>query len=131
MPGSCGSCRYDLFNTLQQIVFEDMGLGGAALVDEYQGANRKLHAIMSGASCGMLAWRGFIAADIFEKVRLHIRPYETGAGDTDRAYYACLDRLVDIPAISSQGNVCFSSALSYVSPSGVISTQVCPAILRL
>lgn len=70
MPGSCGSCRYDLFNTLQQIVFEDMGLGGAALVDEYQGANRKLHAIMSGASCGMLAWRGFIAADILEKLRL-------------------------------------------------------------
>lgn len=57
-----------------------MGLGGAALVDEYQGANRKLHAIMSGASCGMLAWRGFIAADILEKLRLHIRPYETGAG---------------------------------------------------
>ena len=78
MPGSCGSCRYDLFNTLQQIVFEDMGLGGAALVDEYHGTNRKLHAIMSGASCGMLAWRGFIAADILEKLRLHIRPYETG-----------------------------------------------------
>ncbi|MFR3458667.1 MAG: hypothetical protein ACLTTU_10375 [Bilophila wadsworthia] len=103
MPGSCGSCRYDLFNTLQQIVFEDMGLGGAALVDEYQGANRKLHAIMSGASCGMLAWRGFIAADILEKLRLHIRPYETGAGDTDRAYYACLDRLVEV--VEAKGDV--------------------------
>ena len=103
MPGSCGSCRYDLFNTLQQIVFEDMGLGGAALVDEYQGTNRKLHAIMSGASCGMLAWRGFIAADILEKLRLHIRPYETGAGDTDRAYYACLDRLVEV--VEAKGDV--------------------------
>ena len=80
MPGSCGSCRYDLFNTLQQIVFEDMGLGGAALVDEYQGANRKLHAIMSGASCGMLAWRGFIAADILEKLCSTSGPTRPGRG---------------------------------------------------
>ena len=65
--------------------------------------NRKLHAIMSGASCGMLAWRGFIAADILEKLRLHIRPYETGAGDTDRAYYACLDRLVEV--VEAKGDV--------------------------
>ena len=46
-------------------------------------------------------------------------------------YLAQQSHLQAIPAISSQGNVCFSSALSYVSPSGVISTQVCPAILRL
>ena len=103
MPGSCGSCRYDLFNTLQRIVFEDMGLEQAALVDEYQGANRKLHAVMSGASYGMLAWRGFIAADILEKLRLHIRPYETVPGETDRAYRTCLDQLVQV--VEARGDV--------------------------
>lgn len=103
MPGSCGSCRYDLFNTLQRIVFEEQGIGEAVLVDEYRNANRKLHAIMSGVSCGMLSWRGFIAVDILEKLRLHIRPYEIGAGDADRVYHECLDRLVAV--VEARGDV--------------------------
>ena len=37
------------------------------------------------------------------QLRLHIRPYETGAGDTDRAYYACLDRLVEV--VEAKGDV--------------------------
>ena len=89
MPGSCGSCRYDLFNTLQRIVFDDLGLQNVALVDEDRAANPKLHAIMSSASYGMLTWRAFIATDILEKLRLHIRPYETEPGNTDRAYTSC------------------------------------------
>lgn len=103
MPGSCGSCRYDLFNTLQQIVFEDFGLGDVALVDEYKGANVKLHAIMDSRDYGMLAWKGFIAGDILEKLRLHIRPYECNEGETDKNYQRCLDELVEV--IESRGNV--------------------------
>lgn len=103
MPGSCGSCRYDLFNTLQRIVFDDLGLQNVALVDEDRAANPKLHAIMSSASYGMLTWRAFIATDILEKLRLHIRPYETGPGDTDRAYASCLNRLVEV--VEGKGNV--------------------------
>lgn len=103
MPGSCGSCRYDLFKPLQQIIFEDLGLGEVALVDEYQGANHKLHAIMSNASCGRLTWKGFIALDILEKLRLHIRPYEIEKGDTDKSYFLCLDKLVEV--VEVKGNV--------------------------
>jgi predicted nucleotide-binding protein (sugar kinase/HSP70/actin superfamily) len=103
MPGSCGSCRYDLFNTLQQVVFEDNGLQEAALVDEYRGANKELHAIMSGMSCGMLSWRGFIAADILEKLRLRIRPYEMQSGATDALYFQCLARLAEV--VENKGNV--------------------------
>ncbi|MFO7594773.1 MAG: acyl-CoA dehydratase activase [Desulfocurvibacter africanus] len=103
MPGSCGSCRYDLFNTLQQVVFEDLDLRQVALVDEYKGANQKLHAIMSSRECGLLAWQGFIAADILEKLRLHIRPYEGEAGSTDRIYHASLKHLADV--IERRGNV--------------------------
>ncbi|MDR3088831.1 MAG: acyl-CoA dehydratase activase [Desulfobulbaceae bacterium] len=96
MPGSCGSCRYDLFNPLQRIVFEDLGLGDVVLVDEYKGANRRLHAIMDGLSCGLLSWRGFIAADILEKLRLRTRPYELVFGETDRVCRACLENLVNV-----------------------------------
>ena len=103
MPGSCGSCRYDLFNTLQQIVFEDNGLREVALVDEYRGANKELHAIMSGMSCGMLSWRGFTAADILEKLRLRIRPYEIESGATDTLYFQCLERLTKV--VENKGNV--------------------------
>lgn len=103
MPGSCGSCRYDLFNTLQQVVFEDLGMGEIVLVDEFKGANKKLHAIMSRRDYGMLAWQGFMAADILEKLRMHIRPYETAPGTTDVIYHDCLKRLTDV--IEQRGNI--------------------------
>ncbi|SHJ55796.1 acyl-CoA dehydratase activase [Halodesulfovibrio aestuarii] len=103
MPGSCGSCRYDLFNTLQQVVFEDMGLEDVVLVDEYKNANQKLHSIMSSKEYGLLAWKGFIAADILEKLRMHIRPYEISAGTTDLTYKACLAHVIS--TIEKNGNV--------------------------
>lgn len=96
MPGSCGSCRYDLFNTLQQIVFEDQGMSDVVLVDEFKEANKKLHAIMSRRDYGILAWQGFIAADILEKLRMHIRPYEKTLGITDEIYHDCLQQLTKI-----------------------------------
>lgn len=103
MPGSCGSCRYDLFNTLQQVIFEDMGLEDVVLVDEYKGANKKLHAIMSSKEYGLLAWKGFMAADILEKMRMHIRPYELYTGTTDQTYKFCLKHIISI--IEQQGDV--------------------------
>lgn len=103
MPGSCGSCRYDLFNTLQQIVFEDNGLGEAVLVDEYREENRELHAVMGGRSCGLLSWRGFIAADILEKLRLRTRPYERIPGSTDALYFASMHALAEI--VEQQGDI--------------------------
>lgn len=103
MPGSCGSCRYDLFNTLQQITFEDMGLGDVVLVDEYKGANQKLHTIMSSKEYGLLAWKGFMAADILEKLRMHIRPYETQPGITNQVYDACLAHVIN--TIEKKGDV--------------------------
>ncbi|MDR2574604.1 MAG: acyl-CoA dehydratase activase [Desulfovibrio sp.] len=103
MPGSCGSCRYDLFNTLQLVIFEDNGLGDAVLIDEYRGENEKLHAVMSGGACALLTWRGLVAADILEKLRLRVRPYETKAGATDAVYFDCLNRLADI--VENRGDV--------------------------
>lgn len=103
MPGSCGSCRYDLFNTLQQVVFEDMGLNDIVLVDEFKGANKKLHDIMSRKEYGLLAWKGFMAADILEKLRMHIRPYEINRGVTDQTYKICLEHV--ITAIEQQGDI--------------------------
>ena len=103
MPGSCGSCRYDLFNTLQQVTFEDMGLSDVVLVDEYKGANQKLHKIMSSKDYGLLAWKGFMAADILEKLRMHIRPYEIFSGTTDQTYSTCLAHVIS--TIEKNGDV--------------------------
>jgi len=94
MPGSCGSCRYDLFNPLQQVVFEDHGMEDVVLVDEFKGANQKLHAIMNRRDYGVLAWQGFMAADILEKLRMHIRPYEVLPGSTDEIYRNCLENII-------------------------------------
>lgn len=41
--------------------------------------------------------------DILGKLRLHIRLYETGAGGTDRTYYACLSRFVEV--VEAKGGV--------------------------
>jgi predicted CoA-substrate-specific enzyme activase len=93
MPAGSGPCRFGQYNMLHRIVLADLGLGDVPIYSPNQGKSMYEDLGMVGNHFELLAWRGFVAADLLEKALLYIRPREKHPGATNEIYQRGLDRV--------------------------------------
>jgi predicted nucleotide-binding protein (sugar kinase/HSP70/actin superfamily) len=93
MPTTCGPCRFGQYRTMLRLLLDEAGLDEMAIVSPnaangYQGMSDQPQRFRR------LAWQGIVAVDLLLKLRYEHRPSERHAGETDRLYWACLNKLV-------------------------------------
>jgi predicted CoA-substrate-specific enzyme activase len=81
-----GACRFSQYgighaDLLQRLGFPEIPVIApltSTRFDEFSG--------LFGLRFTKLLWQGWLAAEVLERIRLHVRPYERVAGETDRVY---------------------------------------------
>jgi predicted nucleotide-binding protein (sugar kinase/HSP70/actin superfamily) len=95
LPTANGPCRFGQYRQVLREVLREKGLDEVMVVSPtsangYEGV---------GAHAGELAhlgWWALVCGDALRKLMLQTRPYETNAGETDRAHAESLDALCDV-----------------------------------
>ena len=103
MPAAMGPCRFGQYNRFHRMVLDEIGLADVPIfvLDQEHGYDGSLAQL--GTAFRRLAWRGFVLADLMQKLRLARRPYEVVPGETDAVYRRCLDGLDE--AIQTGGDL--------------------------
>ena len=93
-----GACRFSQYGIGYADLFRRMGLAQIPVIapltsprfDEFSG--------LFGLRFISLLWEGWMAAEVLERLRLHIRPYETKPGETDRVFESAMYDIVNAMA---------------------------------
>jgi len=93
MPEAMGPCRFGQYNRFHRMVLDDIGLSHVPIFVLNQDSDYHQALDMLGVSFRRDVWRGFVLADLLQKIQLATRPYEVRAGETDAVYQRCLRRL--------------------------------------
>lgn len=92
MPTTNGPCRFGEYSRLQNLILEENGLHGIEVFSPSSGDGYDQLRELSGKFYYNI-WKGMACIDILFKMRLSTRPYESNAGETDRVYAACLEKI--------------------------------------
>ncbi|MCD5406193.1 MAG: acyl-CoA dehydratase activase [Desulfotomaculum sp.] len=97
-PGSCGSCRYDSFNPLHNVALNKLSRESnlarkIVIVDDFAKTNPEFKKIITSPQYMFASVRGFLAADILNRLLMNIRPYELEKGITERIFETCIDTI--------------------------------------
>jgi activator of 2-hydroxyglutaryl-CoA dehydratase/predicted nucleotide-binding protein (sugar kinase/HSP70/actin superfamily) len=93
MPTACGPCRFGVYNSLHKIVLERLGLDERVRVispsdaDYFEGTRPDF---------AIRLWIGFLAHDLLQAMRLHVRPVEREAGRAKALYAKYFSLLVQV-----------------------------------
>jgi predicted nucleotide-binding protein (sugar kinase/HSP70/actin superfamily) len=93
MPTTCGPCRFGQYRTMQRLLLDEAGLHELEIISPnstngYQGMGDHPSRLRR------LAWQGVVGIDLLLKLCYEYRPYERYAGETDRVYQACQQKLL-------------------------------------
>ncbi|MFQ5466302.1 MAG: acyl-CoA dehydratase activase-related protein, partial [Thermodesulfobacteriota bacterium] len=96
MPSGNGPCRFGCYNRYQRLILDELGYEDVPIYAPDQDGNfYKELGMVSGGNFPRMAWWGIIAADLLEKRLRETRPYEKNKGESDRVYWASLDKVND------------------------------------
>jgi predicted nucleotide-binding protein (sugar kinase/HSP70/actin superfamily) len=103
LPTANGPCRFGQYCRLVRRIldekgFQDVDVFSFTSADGYAGIGDQAGEVIR------TAWRAVLTQDILMKLLLMTRPYEVNAGDTDRVYLECLDRMDDIISLRNLSN---------------------------
>ncbi len=93
MPTAMGPCRFGQYNRLQRIILNDQGFENVPIISPNQIRNLDGEMKDFGKNIFRKTWKGLVGADVLAKMVRETRPYETNAGETDRAYDESLTML--------------------------------------
>jgi predicted nucleotide-binding protein (sugar kinase/HSP70/actin superfamily) len=93
MPSGTGPCRFGQYHKLHRLVLRDIGRTDVPVFAPTQGRNfySEFKAITGDPT--RPAWQGIVAVDLLQKTLHRIRPYEVKAGETDRVFQRCVERV--------------------------------------
>jgi predicted nucleotide-binding protein (sugar kinase/HSP70/actin superfamily) len=94
MPAHAGPCRFGQYNKFQRIIMENLGFKDVEIISP---TNKNSYADYSqgqGAKFRLIAWKGFVAAEILGKLRQERLPYEAVPGQVEEVYQKYLQKLV-------------------------------------
>jgi predicted nucleotide-binding protein (sugar kinase/HSP70/actin superfamily) len=86
-----GPCRFGMYYMMQKRILESAGFGDVPLVTL---GNRTADGGL-GVDFLLVAWSGMIAHDMLAKMRLHTRPYEAAAGQSEEVFSRYLREVCD------------------------------------
>jgi predicted nucleotide-binding protein (sugar kinase/HSP70/actin superfamily) len=98
--GACGPCRFGTYVTEYRKALRDAGFDGfRVLLFQQQGGLRQATGDDAGLEFTptffLKVLKAIMAADVLNLLAYRVRPYEVGAGDTDRALEECKTILED------------------------------------
>jgi predicted nucleotide-binding protein (sugar kinase/HSP70/actin superfamily) len=95
--GSCGPCRFGMYESEYRIALENAGFGGFRVLLFSQNDGIKAQSGESGlkfsVDLGMGAMNALNLGDITNEIAYHLRPYEVVPGETDRAMNSIIEEL--------------------------------------
>jgi predicted nucleotide-binding protein (sugar kinase/HSP70/actin superfamily) len=95
--GTCGPCRFGMYEAEYRMALQNAGFDGFRVLTFLQNDGVKARSGQPGLTFSvhfaMSALNSFVAADVVRDVAFRIRPYETHAGDTNRAVERIVQRL--------------------------------------
>jgi predicted CoA-substrate-specific enzyme activase len=81
-----GACRFSQYGIGHADLFRRMGLPQIPVIAPLTSTRFDEFSGLFGLRFTKLLWQGWLAAEVLERVRLHVRPYEKNPGETDRFY---------------------------------------------
>ena len=95
MPSGTGPCRFGQYHKLHRLVLSDIGKSDVAIFAPTQGRNfyHEFRGISGDPS--RAGWQGITAVDLLQRALHETRPYEVNAGQTDRVFQRCLERVCE------------------------------------
>ena len=109
MPATCGPCRFGMYNLLDKVIFERLGLSGKVNVIT-QREGDFFAGISNGAA--LRAWAALVAGDLLLELLYDTRPVETTRGAAQALYDRTHRRII---AILDQGAApSFAGALAEI-----------------
>lgn len=96
MPGSCGPCRFGMYNCLQRMVLGQVGRADTIVLSPNQDNNffREFARSLNGVSVTTMLkdfWKAVIGCDLLHKAFLRVRPYANDRQAAEAVYRELLD----------------------------------------
>ncbi len=81
-----GACRFSQYGIGHADLFRRLGLAQIPVIAPLTSTRFDEFSGLFGLRFIKLLWQGWLAAEVLERIRLHVRPYEKNRGETDRLY---------------------------------------------
>ncbi len=81
-----GACRFSQYAIGHADLFRRLGLSQIPVIAPLTSTRFDEFSGLFGMRFTRLLWQGWVAAEVLERLRLHIRPYEKEPGRTDRVF---------------------------------------------
>jgi predicted CoA-substrate-specific enzyme activase len=96
-----GACRFSQYGIGHADLFRRMGLSQIPVMAPLTSTRFDEFSGLFGLRFTKALWQGWVASEVLERLRLHVRPYERNPGETDRVYEAGIR---DIAGAAAQPN---------------------------
>lgn len=83
-----GACRFSQYGIGHADLFRRMGLPQIPVIAPLTSTRFDEFSGLFGLRFTKRLWQGWVASEVLERLRLHVRPYEKNQGKTDRVYEA-------------------------------------------
>ncbi|NVM57321.1 MAG: hypothetical protein HWN51_04290, partial [Desulfobacterales bacterium] len=94
-----GACRFSQYGIGHADLFRRLGLSQVPVIAPLTSTRFDEFSGLFGLRFTKLLWQGWMAAEVLERLRLHVRPYEKNPGETDQA---CASGIRDIARAVAQ-----------------------------
>jgi predicted CoA-substrate-specific enzyme activase len=86
MPNYDGACRFSQYSIGYADLFRRLGLSQIPIIAPLTSTRFDELSGLFGLRFITLLWQGWMAAEVLERLRLHVRPFEKEKGDSDRVF---------------------------------------------
>ena len=83
-----GACRFSQYGIGHADLFSRMGLPQIPVIAPLTSSRFDEFSGLFGLRFIKALWQGWVASEVLERIRLHVRPYESNQGETDRVHEA-------------------------------------------
>ena len=91
MPQADGPCRFGQYQNLQRMILDELGYRDVPICSPHS-KNSYDQILNLDDRFKRTAWRGLVAVDLLNKLLWKTRPYEINPGDSEKAYWECLNK---------------------------------------
>lgn len=94
-----GACRFSQYAIGYADLFRRMGLPQIPVIAPLTSSRFDEFSGLFGLRFTKALWQGWVASEVLERLRFHVRPYEKKPGQTDRVYKAGIEDIANAVAL--------------------------------